>query len=67
VSEDPVLVARLMPEGYGARAEQAILFDVAAWDSNCPQHIPRKVDFARIAALESENARLRARLEELDR
>jgi len=67
VSGDPALVARLMPEGYAARAEQAILFDVAAWDSNCPQHIPRKVDFARIAALESENARLRARLEELDR
>lgn len=64
VSDDPGLVARLMPDGYAARPEQAILFDVLAWDGNCPQHIPRKVDAARFAALEAENARLRAQLEE---
>jgi hypothetical protein len=60
-----------MPQGYSARPEQAILFTVVAWDVNCPQHIPRKLDAAdvtavverlrrRIGELEAENARLRA-------
>jgi predicted pyridoxine 5'-phosphate oxidase superfamily flavin-nucleotide-binding protein len=71
VEDDPALVARLMPEGYRARPEQAALFTVEAWDVNCPQHIPRKLDAAevedalarlraRVAALEAENARLRS-------
>jgi predicted pyridoxine 5'-phosphate oxidase superfamily flavin-nucleotide-binding protein len=72
VEDDPALVERLMPEGYRARPEQAVLFTVEAWDVNCPQHIPRKLDAAavedelarlreRVAALEGENARLRSR------
>ena len=32
VEGDPELLAKLMPEGYKARPEQAILFTVAAWD-----------------------------------
>jgi len=71
VIEDDALIARLMPEGYKARPEQAILFTVAAWDINCSQHIPQRIDGAdvaaalraraeRIAALEAEVARLRA-------
>jgi predicted pyridoxine 5'-phosphate oxidase superfamily flavin-nucleotide-binding protein len=70
VTEDAASIARLMPEGYRARPEQAILFTVAAWDANCPQHIPQKLDArdvaaaiagrdARIAALEAEIARLK--------
>ncbi len=42
VEDDPDLTARLMPDGYRASREQAILFTVAAWDINCPQHIPQK-------------------------
>jgi len=53
-----------------ARAEQAIVFSVKAWDANCPQHIPQLVDVGevvpaiverdrRIAELEAEVARLR--------
>jgi predicted pyridoxine 5'-phosphate oxidase superfamily flavin-nucleotide-binding protein len=64
------LTARLMPEGYKARPERAILFTVAAWDTNCPQHIPQRFEAAdvaaalgerdrRIEALEGEIARLR--------
>lgn len=70
VEADADLVAALMPEGYGARPEQAILFDVEAWDVNCPQHIPPLFGLAdvqgavdalreRVAALEAENAALR--------
>lgn len=70
VADDDALVERLMPAGYEARPEQAILFEVEAWDINCPQHIPQKIDAgdveqvlvqlqARIARLEEENAALR--------
>ncbi len=71
VEGDAALAARLMPDGYKARLEQAILFSVGAWDSNCPQHIPQRFEAAdvaaalaerdqRIAALEAEVARLSA-------
>jgi predicted pyridoxine 5'-phosphate oxidase superfamily flavin-nucleotide-binding protein len=41
VEDDAALLARLWPEGYAARPEQAIVFEVEAWDTNCPQHIPQ--------------------------
>ena len=41
VEGDAALLARLWPEGYEARPEQVILFEVEAWDTNCPQHIPQ--------------------------
>jgi predicted pyridoxine 5'-phosphate oxidase superfamily flavin-nucleotide-binding protein len=41
IDDDPELLARLKPPEYRARAEQVILFTVAAWDANCPQHIPQ--------------------------
>ena len=69
VEGDAALNARLMPEGYRARPIAAILFEIAAWDLNCPQHIPQKFDAAdvarslavrdaRIAELQAEVARL---------
>ena len=51
-----------MPEGYGAKPEQAIVVQVEAWDANCPQHIPHLVPAGRVAELERENAALRAAL-----
>src|SRR5262245_4324474 len=71
VEGDPGLTAKLMPDGYKARPEQVILFTVSAWDANCPQHIPQRVEAAnvaaaladrdkRIAASEDEVVRLRA-------
>jgi uncharacterized protein len=50
VEDDPALLASLMPQGYRARPEQVILFKIAAWDTNCPQHIPQKFDAADVAA-----------------
>jgi uncharacterized protein len=50
IEDDPALLRSLMPKGYRARPEQAILFRIAAWDTNCPQHIPQKLDAADVAA-----------------
>jgi predicted pyridoxine 5'-phosphate oxidase superfamily flavin-nucleotide-binding protein len=76
VEGDAALRARLAPQDYRARLEQVVLFDVEAWDVNCPQHIPQKFDAAdvaaaigrleaRIATLESENASLSQQLDAL--
>ena len=70
VSDDAALAASLMPPGYGARVEQAMVIRVTAWDANCPQHIPQLLDAkavaaalaerdAKIAALEAELRHLR--------
>jgi predicted pyridoxine 5'-phosphate oxidase superfamily flavin-nucleotide-binding protein len=72
VEGDEGLIQQLMPEAYKARAEQVILFTVAAWDANCPQHIPVRFEAAdvqqaldardrRIQELEAEIHRLKAR------
>lgn len=50
VEDDDALTTSLMPKGYRARPEQAILFKIAAWDTNCPQHIPQKFDAGDVAA-----------------
>ena len=50
IEDDPALLRSLMPHGYRARPEQVILFKIAAWDTNCPQHIPQKFDAADVAA-----------------
>ena len=71
VDDDPALLQSLMPQGYKARPEQVIVFRIASWDTNCPQHIPQKFDAgdvaaalaardARIAELEAELAAARA-------
>jgi uncharacterized protein len=66
IEDDAALLERLMPEGYRARPEQAILFKLEAWDANCPQHIPRlyaEDDVARIVGkLEARIAALEMQL-----
>lgn len=54
VAGDADLTAKLMPADYKARAEQVILFTVSAWDANCPQHIPLRLDAADVAGLIDE-------------
>ncbi|HTW88218.1 MAG TPA: pyridoxamine 5'-phosphate oxidase family protein [Candidatus Binataceae bacterium] len=67
LEDDPALIKRLKPKGYRARADQAILFTVAAWDSNCPQHIPQRFEAAEVAALLAErDQRIAALTKELD-
>ena len=71
VRDDPALMARLMRDGYRARPEQVIVFQVAAWDVNCPQHIPQKFDAEDVAAalakLEERNRVLEAEKAALQR
>lgn len=70
VEGDAALTQQLMPSDYKARAEQIIIFTVNAWDANCPQHIPVRLEAKdvqralderdeRIRVLEAEIARLR--------
>jgi uncharacterized protein len=72
VESDAAMLARLWPEGYEARPEQVVLFEIAAWDTNCPQHIPQMfaaedvgrtiLQFqARIKELEAEVAALKSK------
>lgn len=71
VEDDPELLDRLMPGDYKARPEQVVVFEVLAWDANCPQHIPVRFDAedveralaerdARIADLEAKLEKVRA-------
>ncbi len=50
LEDDPELIKRLMPSNYRAKGEQVILFHVATWDANCPQHIPQRFDEADLVA-----------------
>ncbi|PIW27401.1 MAG: pyridoxamine 5'-phosphate oxidase [Rhodospirillales bacterium CG15_BIG_FIL_POST_REV_8_21_14_020_66_15] len=48
--DDPDLVARLTDTGYTeGTPEQAVVFEVATWDVNCPQHITPRFTEADIA------------------
>jgi len=69
VEDDADLLARLVDPDYKGRPERAIVFEVEAWDVNCPQHItPRFTEEQvaqvvakltdRIAELEAEVVRL---------
>jgi hypothetical protein len=75
VENDDALIAKLFDDGYKAKPERVILFTIEAWDVNCSQHITARLSETeteqmmgvvqeRIAALQAENARLRALLAE---
>jgi uncharacterized protein len=64
IEDDPALTEVLMPKGYRARPEQVIVFKIAAWDTNCPQHIPQKFDAAGVAAAMGEAS---VKIEEKDK
>jgi predicted pyridoxine 5'-phosphate oxidase superfamily flavin-nucleotide-binding protein len=63
VDDDPELIAKLFPVGYRARAEQAIVFTIDAWDPNCSQHIPHLVP---ADEMQATVAGLRRRIQELE-
>ena len=68
---NPDLAARLATPGYRAPVERGLIFELEAFDWNCRQHITKRLTLpevasvvssmqGRIAALEAENAALRA-------
>jgi uncharacterized protein len=70
VEDDPALLDSLTRRDYPGRPERAIVIEVQAWDVNCSQHIPMRLEAddvaaalgardARIAALEAELAEVR--------
>jgi predicted pyridoxine 5'-phosphate oxidase superfamily flavin-nucleotide-binding protein len=63
VEDDAALLAQLVEPGYKARPERAIVFEVEAWDVNCPQHITRRYAEDDVAAA---MAKLQARIEALE-
>ena len=74
IENDDALIEKLFDHGYKAKPERVILFTIEAWDVNCSQHITARMTVddvegllgtvqERIAALQAENARLRAALE----
>ena len=63
VEDDPALREDLMPKGYRAKAEQAIVFTLSAWTGNCRQHIPQRFDVQDVVRLVAEKDRRIAELE----
>lgn len=60
---DPELLAALASADYPARVERLALIDVAAFDWNCPQHIPLRFSEAQVHARMQP---LEARIAELE-
>ena len=54
IDDDPAMLASVMPEAYQAIPQRVLLFTVNAWDSNCPQHIPRKLGLDAVERLLAE-------------
>ena len=63
VEDDADLLARLAEPAYGAVPEQAIVFEITAWDVNCPQHITPRFTEAQVAEIV---APLKRRIAELE-
>ena len=70
VENDPALVDRLRDASYPGKVERSILFEIEAWDVNCPQHIhkrfPQKQVAPIIEQLQAKIAELEAKLMALD-
>ena len=63
VEDDAALLERLADPAYRATPECAVVFEIEAWDVNCPQHIARRYTDDQIApAL----AKLQVRIDELE-
>lgn len=49
VDDDPALLDRLRDPSYPGNVERAILFQIEAWDVNCPQHIHKRFSQKQVA------------------
>ena len=61
VEDDLALLTQLTPTGQAGKPERAIVIRVTAWDANCPQHIPLRLEAGDVvAALAARDARIAA-------
>ena len=69
IEDDDALLASLAPTDYDAHPERAIVIRVTAWDANCRQHIPVRIEAEHVKAVleakDREIAALRAELASL--
>ena len=63
VESDPALLDRLRDPTYPGKVERAILFEIEAWDVNCPQHIHKRFSQKQVAPVIEQ---LQARIAELE-
>ena len=63
VDDDAELMARLADADYDGVPEQAVVFEIAAWDVNCPQHITPRFAEDQVAEI---TAPLKQRIAELE-
>jgi uncharacterized protein len=59
VEGDAKLLEQLRDDAYPGKVERALLFEIEAWDVNCPQHIHRRFSQTQIApVIEQLQARI---------
>lgn len=63
VEDDPALLERLRDPAYPGKVERAILFQIEAWDVNCPQHIHKRFSQKQVAPVIEQ---LQGRIAELE-
>jgi predicted pyridoxine 5'-phosphate oxidase superfamily flavin-nucleotide-binding protein len=63
VEDDPELLEQLRDRSYPGKVERAILFQIEAWDVNCPQHIHKRFTQKQIAPVIEQ---LQARIADLE-
>lgn len=63
VEGDPALLDRLRDASYPGTVERAVLFEIEAWDVNCPQHIHKRFSQRQVAPVIE---RLQGRIAELE-
>lgn len=69
VESDPQLLEKLRDPSYPGKVERAILFEMEAWDVNCPQHIHKRFSQKQVGPvieqLQAKIADLESQLKEL--
>ncbi len=63
VEDDSALLNQLHDPAYPGKVERAILFQIEAWDVNCPQHIHRRFSQKQVAPVIEQ---LQQRIKELE-
>lgn len=63
VEDDPELLDRLRDSSYPGKVERAVLFEIEAWDVNCPQHIHKRFSQKQVAPIIEQ---LQAKIAELE-